>query len=65
MTKNKIHPKLSTSDEIKNIVPHSTMPLVFTGPLNTFKDIKNIPFDSFEFNHDIIQPLIKKKQRKS
>ena len=60
MTKNKIHPKLSPFDEIKNIVPHSTMPSVFTGPLESFKGIKNIPFDSFEFNHDIIERLIKK-----
>ena len=55
MTKNTIHQCLS------QLIPSpKQMPLIFSGPLNNFKNIDDLPFDSFEFQQDIIKPLLKK-----
>ena len=61
MTKNLIHLSSLPASDVKHLLPKpKQIPLIFKGPLNSFKDIDDIPFDSYEFQHDIIKPLLKK-----
>ena len=61
MTKNLIHLSSLPARDVKCLLPKpKQIPLLFNGPLNSFKDIDDIPFDSYEFQHDIIKPLLKK-----
>ena len=59
--KNPIYIKSLPIRAVECLLPNpKQIPLLFSGPLNSIEDINDIPFDSYEYQHDLIKSLLKK-----